>query len=93
MTSVSPDVRARVWLTDGPKAVYPEQTPQLAIAPRSTGVCFSGGGTRSYAATVGQLRGLTAAGLIGQVGYLSAVSGGAWAAAPYTLLSRWLSVW
>ena len=84
MTSVSPDVRARVWLTDGPKAVYPEQTPQVAISPRSTGVCFSGGGTRSYTATVGQLRGLTAAGLIGQVGYLSAVSGGAWAAAPYT---------
>lgn len=81
---MSPDVRARVWSTDGPKAVYPESTSPFTTPPASTGVCFSGGGTRSYAATVGQLRGLTEAGLIGQVGYLSAVSGGAWAAAPYT---------
>ena len=85
MTSLRSPVRARVWLTDGPKATYPEQAPRPARpSPLGTGACFSGGSTRSYAATVGQLRGLTAAGLIDRVGYLSAVSGGAWAAAPYT---------
>ena len=85
MTSAHSYVRARVWFTDGPKAIYPEQThPAALVPPRLTGVCFSGGSTRSYAATVGQLRGLTATGLIDRVGYLSAVSGGAWAATPYS---------
>ena len=85
---MSSDVRARVWLTDGPKAAYPERAHHSVTRPRATGVCFSGGSTRSYAATVGQLRGLTAAGLIDRVGYLSAVSGGAWAATPYTYYPR-----
>ena len=85
MTPLHARVRARVWFTDGPKATYPEQGhPSTLLPPSLTGVCFSGGSTRSYAATVGQLRGLTAAGLIDRVGYLSAVSGGAWAATPYT---------
>ena len=85
MTSVRSHVRARVWFTDGPNPIYPEHVHRAApLPPPPTGVCFSGGSTRSYAATVGQLRGLTAAGLIDRVGYLSAVSGGAWAATPYT---------
>jgi len=85
VTAAISHVRARVWFTDGPKAIYPEQTHRSALLPPAlTGVCFSGGGTRSYAATVGQLRGLTATGLINRVGYLSAVSGGAWAATSYT---------
>ena len=54
------------------------------MAPRATGVCLSGGGTRALAAAVGQLRGLAALGLLDRVGYLSAVSGGAWAAVPFT---------
>ena len=77
-------VHARVWPTHESFTGYPEQTTDSDHAPRSTGVCFSGGSTRSYAATVGQLRGLTEAGLIPQIGYVSAVSGGAWAAVPYT---------
>lgn len=50
----------------------------------SYGIAFSGGGSRSAAATVGQLRGLHLAGIMPSVGYVSAVSGGAWAATPYT---------
>ena len=84
MIAVDAHIRARVWLTSGPKGIYPEHANRSAgLPPRPTGICFSGGSTRSYAATVGQLRGLTASGLINRVGYLSAVSGGAWAAAPY----------
>ena len=71
--------RARVWVHDGPSFRFPEQ--RLGRPP--TGVCFSGGGTRSFAATVGQLRGLTTLGLLPRIGYVSAVSGGAWAAAAH----------
>ena len=77
------DVPVRIWLTKGVQAAHPEQSGNWSVPFRSTGVCFSGGSTRSHAATVGQLRGLTETGLIDQVGYLSAVSGGAWAAVPY----------
>ena len=69
-------VDARIWPADGSSFSYPES--RAGRPP--TAVCFSGGGTRSYAATIGQLRGLTATGLLSQVGYISAVSGGAWAA-------------
>ena len=67
---------ARVWVSDGSSFLYPESVYERPL----TGVCFSGGGTRSYAATIGQLRGLRAIGLWPRIGYLSAVSGGAWAA-------------
>ena len=74
---------ARVWVSDGPRYRFPERESASARRP-STGVCFSGGGTRSLVATAGQLRGLTATGLIADVGYVACVSGGAWAAVPYT---------
>jgi len=80
---VRSDVPVRIWLTKGAQATHPEQSGHWSVPFRSTGVCFSGGSTRSHAATVGQLRGLTETGLIDQVGYLSAVSGGAWAVVPY----------
>ena len=77
--------RVRVWLTHGANpTTYPEQERSGGSGRPQTGVCFSGGGTRSYAATVGQLRGLSDLGLIPRVGYLSAVSGGAWAATAFT---------
>ncbi len=74
---------ARVWPTSGSDD-HPEQAHPLVAPPRSTGVCISGGSTRSFAAAIGILRGLTVSGLLRHVGYLSAVSGGAWAAVPYT---------
>ena len=75
----------RVWPTHTSPRVYPEQDRRVVSScPSLTGLCVSGGSTRAYAAAVGQLRGLTEIGLIPGLGYLSAVSGGAWAAAPYT---------
>ena len=82
-TGAEPTAEARVWVSDGPRYRFPERDSASARPP-STGVCFSGGGTRSLVATAGQLRGLTATGLIADVGYLACVSGGAWAAVPYT---------
>ena len=84
MTPPTPEGRARVWVNTGANFVYPEQDPALGGPRPSAAICLSGGSTRAFAAALGQLRGLTALGLIPRVGYLSSVSGGAWAAASYT---------
>lgn len=49
------------------------------------GVAFSGGGTRSMVASMGQMRALRDLGMLNneQIGLISSVSGGAWAAASY----------
>ena len=73
----------RIWPSSGTDYTFPEQTANLPATP-NTGVCFSGGGTRALASALGQLRGLTGLGLMGNVRYISCVSGGSWAAAPYT---------
>lgn len=64
---------------------------EYALKPRTSGanfvgVCFSGGGSRSLSATMGQLRGLKYLGLIDDVFFISSVSGGTWASAAYTYL-------
>lgn len=67
--------------------IYPSgpsfQFPELHIAryqPGShpLGICFSGGGPRSLVASLGQMRGLHALGLLDEIGAISAISGGAW---------------
>jgi hypothetical protein len=60
---------------------FPE-TDFLPDGP-SLGVAFSGGGTRSATMAIGQLRGLRKIGILDQVRYVSAISGGAWAAVPF----------
>ena len=75
--------RARVWLTGETRYEHEEENALLPLFPK-TGVCFSGGGTRALTAAYGQLRALTHLGLMGDIGYLSCVSGGSWAAVPYT---------
>jgi hypothetical protein len=60
---------------------FPE-TDLLADGP-SLGVAFSGGGTRAATMALGQLRGLRRIGVLDQVRYVSAISGGAWAAVPF----------
>ena len=82
MTSPS-SVHVRVWADEGPGHAPEQRAGVLAVPLPQTAVCFSGGGTRSMAATVGQLRGLVALGLLDQVGYLSCVSGSSWAVVPY----------
>jgi hypothetical protein len=47
------------------------------------GIAFSGGGTRSATASLGYLRGLQKLGWLSRVKYVSAVSGGGWAAIPF----------
>ena len=76
-------MKVRVWADEGPGRAPEQRTGVLTAPLPPTAVCFSGGGTRSMAATVGQLRGLAALGLIDQVGYISCVSGSAWTVVPY----------
>ncbi len=52
------------------------------------GIAFSGGGTRSASLTVGYLRALDEIGVLSKVKYISCVSGGGWAAVPFTYLDE-----
>ncbi len=81
--------RARFWIID--PADYEQKTgdaffPEASQLPaeQDIGVAFSGGGVRSASATIGELRGLETAGLLGRVRYASAVSGGSWSLIPWT---------
>ena len=76
-------LNTRIWLNNDTDFEFPERTANLPATP-NTGVCFSGGGTRALSAALGQLRGLTSLGVMGNVRYISCVSGGSWAAAAYT---------
>ncbi len=86
------EVQARVWsradlATDFPPELHDPQlsVPWLAGRP-SFGIAFSGGGTRSATATLGQLRALDHLGWLGKARYLAANSGGTWTAVPFTYL-------
>lgn len=80
---------ARYWRVPGDVPfAFPERVDDRGQAisdPRlDFGIAISGGGVRSAAAAVGQLRGLQYNGWLERAGYISAVSGGAWAAVPFT---------
>jgi hypothetical protein len=86
-------VNARYWTPrQGSPFVYPEHlTPTVwtDLAKKDDlGLCFSGGGTRAAVAAAGQLRGLQKLGVLERVRYISAVSGGSWAATPYTYIAE-----
>src|SRR5688500_13437767 len=90
-SSMSP-VLFRTWDTTT-ETVYPERDDPDYKVPwlsekHNFGVAFSGGGTRAAAATLGQLRALECLGWLDRARYVSAVSGGAWAAVPYLYLDR-----
>ena len=80
---------ARYWPTTQPATAC--QTKNVPCFPEtdalkdgtSLGIAFSGGGTRSASMALGQMRGLQKIGVLGKVRYVSAVSGGSWAAVPF----------
>lgn len=76
--AIDPDLWKRTALED-----FPETAALARMRPDDLGIAFSGGGTRSAAATLGQLRGLRDSGWLAKVRYISAVSGGSWASLPY----------
>lgn len=81
--------RTRAWFGK----IFPEAAAVKARASasgrnRSTALCFSGGGVRSYSASIGELRGLLDLGLIDNVDYIGGVSGGAWASSVFQFYRR-----
>lgn len=84
-------VKVRVWDTIDYPHRFPEtDDPELAVPwlqdRKSFGIVFSGGGTRSASATLGQLRALHRLGWLKKAKFITANSGGSWAAVPYTFL-------
>src|SRR5262252_4477814 len=68
-----------------PTGPYPEQSnPRYSAAAGLCAACFSGGGPRSFAASLGQMRGLHAAGVLPLLGAISCVSGGSWFGLPFS---------
>ena len=66
------------------KARSPQEFPEASLHLPSTGVCFSGGGTRAMNCAIGQMKGFQQLGLWEDIGYISAVSGGSWASTIFT---------
>ncbi len=82
-------LQVREWQLDPADPQFPEMTdPALAELRRrdAFGIAFSGGGTRAASAALGELRALEILGWLDRARYVTAVSGGAWAAVPFTFL-------
>lgn len=79
----------RVWKVDDKyRQKFPENDhPEWGGRPE-IGVCFSGGGTRSATASLGQMRALKELGLDKHIDIMGAISGGGWFATPYTYLPK-----
>jgi hypothetical protein len=91
------EVAVRTWIVDaGSDIALPEIADDELAVPllserASFGVAFSGGGTRSATASLGQLRALHQLGWLQRARYISSNSGGSWATVPYTWLPSSIS--
>ena len=91
------EVAVRTWIidTDSGNALPEIADHELAVQGLSDrasfGIAFSGGGTRSASASLGQLRALHQLGWLQRARYISSNSGGSWAAVPYTFLPSRIS--
>ncbi|MBT3879185.1 MAG: hypothetical protein HON76_00485 [Candidatus Scalindua sp.] len=82
--TITGNIKANVVASSGTNFNFPEQTPEFLSATSNCGICFSGGGTRSLSASMGQMRGLEQLGILTNARYISCVSGGSWASAVFT---------
>eukprot|EP01006_Ploeotia_vitrea_P021327 TRINITY_DN53692_c0_g1_i1.p1 TRINITY_DN53692_c0_g1~~TRINITY_DN53692_c0_g1_i1.p1 ORF type:complete len:777 (-),score=94.38 TRINITY_DN53692_c0_g1_i1:178-2508(-) len=74
---------SRIFDFDASSPKFPEATLAGPVTASSVGLALSGGGSRAMTAATGQLLGLKEAGLLDNVQYISATSGGSWAASVY----------
>lgn len=58
---------------------FPELHEESVLKRPNTAIAFTGGGSRSYLASIGYLAGLNELGLIPKIRYISGISGGSWA--------------
>jgi hypothetical protein len=89
-------IAADFWVVDpgawksaagSPAPFVPERALLDAQKRPDFGIAFSGGGTRSATATIGELRALVQNGWLDRARYITGVSGGSWAAVPFTFSS------
>ena len=83
-------VAVRTWLLDTNSGA-PELVDDALAVPwlqdrASFGIAFSGGGTRSASASLGELRALHELGWLRRARYIASNSGGSWMTVPYTYL-------
>ena len=83
-------VAVRTWLIDTNSGVPELADGELAVPwlkdRPSFGIAFSGGGTRSASASLGELRALHELGWLRHARHISSNSGGSWITVPYTYL-------
>lgn len=90
-TSVSPTLNTLVYPST-PQPQYPElSNSRYSPATHPLGVCFSGGGPRSFAASIGQMRALRTSKLYDLIGAISVVSGGSWFGSLFTFADPTIS--
>jgi hypothetical protein len=96
ITGCSQKVATYVWNAPETVSDYPENKGDInkVMKKRDSwkagstdfGIAFSGGGTRSAAATLGQMQALFDLGWLEKADYISAISGGAWGSLPFMFL-------
>lgn len=83
-------VAVRTWPTEANGALPEMADNELAVPwlgdRASFGIAFSGGGTRSASASLGELRALQYLGWLRRARYIASNSGGSWITVPYTYL-------
>ena len=85
VTSAAPSALRTLVYPSTPAPQFPEQSDdRYSASTHPVAVCFSGGGPRSFSASIGQMRGLQALPLYKQIGAISVVSGGSWFGALFT---------
>lgn len=84
ISSVAADnITARAWGASDDVFFWPEQSLESLNTRPNNGICFVGGGTRSFSASLGYLRALSEIGVIDQIRYFVGISGGSWAITSY----------
>jgi hypothetical protein len=63
---------------------FPELHEESVLSRPNTAIAFTGGGSRSFLASIGYLAGLNELGLIPNIRYISGISGGSWATLTFT---------
>jgi len=91
MTPKTKYVRCKVYDSTKDDFIFPEMEYAEIKGKKNVGICFSGGGTRSASLTMGQLRALNMLGVLPEIRYLSAVSGGSWGSFPFLFLDEKIS--
>ena len=85
---VPPTYKARIWIPQESESGYIFPEDAMMSNRSRTGICFSGGGYRSYISSVAYLRALLELDLLKDTRHIVGTSGGSWAVAIYSYGSR-----